>query len=371
MIIREMELREITMKRKASFTSSRGSIQQRRVLLIFVRDNDGFEGYGESSASEEPRYCEEWTESAWSILDSLLIPRILGSDEIEASEIRKLLSIFRGNKMAKAAVETAIWDLEAKRANQPLWKLLGGTPSPINCGVALGIASSIGELLEKIEKELSHGYQRIKLKIEPSWDVQIVKEVRNKFPNIPLMVDANGAYRIEDLKLLKQFDEFDLMMIEQPFAPDDLLAYRESMEVLRTRICLDETIVSEESARTAVKFPLCSIVNLKLGRVGGYSESKLIAGTCYNGGLDVWCGGQHETGLGKAHNIVLASMLKRAIPAELSASSRYWDKDIIIPEISIEPDGTLLLLNKPGIGYQLDHAFINKVTVRKKLFHRN
>lgn len=370
MIIREIELREITMKRKSSFTSSRGSIHHRRVLLVYVRDNDGFEGYGECSASEEPRYCEEWTESAWSILDSLLIPRVLSIEKIEASGIRKLLSIFRGNRMAKAAIEIAIWDLEAKRANQPLWKLLGGTTSPINCGVAIGIASSISELLQKIEKELSHGYQRIKLKIEPHWDVQIVKEVRNKFPNISLMVDANGAYRIEDLKMLKQFDDFNLMMIEQPFAPDDLLAYREIMQVLRTRVCMDETLVSVESAKTASKLSLCSIANLKLGRVGGYSESILIAETCFNAGLDIWCGGQHETGLGKAHNIILASLLKRKIPAELSASSRYWEKDIIIPEISIEPDGTLLLLNNPGIGYQLDHDFINKITVRKKLFLR-
>lgn len=368
MKIKEIELREITMKRKMPFASSRGIIQNRRVILVFVRDRDGMEGFGESSAPEEPRYCEEWTESVCCILESLLIPRILRESEIGAAKVRELLSTFRGNRMAKAAIEMAIWDLEAKRAGLPLWKLLGGDPAPIPCGVALGIASSVGELLDRIDTELESGYQRIKLKIQPSWDVEIIKQVRKVHPQIPLMVDANGAYGIEDLAFLRQFDEFNLMMIEQPFAPDDLVAYRMASERLSTKLCLDETIVSQGSAKAAAEFALCSIANLKLGRMGGHTESRLAAAACRSGGIETWCGGQHETGLGRAHNIALASQLTRTLPAELSASSRYWEKDIILPEITIEPNGSLLLRNEPGIGYELDHAFIDSVTVRKKCF---
>ncbi len=368
MKITEIELREIKMKRKNPFLSSRGLTQDRRIILVFVRDSGGLEGWGESSAPEEPRYCEEWTESAWSILESFLIPHVLREPDIGPDRTWGLLSTYRGNRMAKSAIEMAVWDLEAKNLGLPLWKILGGKPDPIPCGVSLGIASSVVELLNRIDKELESGYQRIKLKIQPLWDVEIVKQVRKVYPEIALMVDANGAYSIEDISLLRKFDEFNLMMIEQPFAPDDLLAYRLAARALSTKLCLDETIVSHQSVKAAAEFELCSLVNLKLGRLGGHTESRLAKMACQLGGIETWCGGQHETGLGRAHNIALASHLTRTLPAELSASLRYWEKDIIIPEITIEPNGSLLLRNEPGIGYELDRAFIDSVTVRKKCF---
>ncbi|MFZ1618334.1 MAG: o-succinylbenzoate synthase [Flavobacteriales bacterium] len=366
MRIKEIELREIQMRRKTPFTSSRGTFQNRRIIIIIVRDFDGNEGFGECTAGEEPRYCEEWTDSAWYFLESLLIPLILLNSEIEASNINQTMLKYRGNRMAKAAVEMAIWDLKAKILKLPLWKLLGGVPDPIPCGVALGISSSIQELLKKINLELESGYKRIKLKIEPSSSINIIKQVRKNFPTIPLMVDANGSFCLNDIDLLKQLDEYDLLMIEQPFMPEDLVTHKIASEIISTKLCLDETIISLEAANMVAEFVKCPIFNLKLGRMGGHCESSMVASLCNSWGIESWCGGQHETGLGKAHNIALASQLVRKIPAELSSSSRYWEKDIILPEIEVGSDGNLILRDDIGIGYEIDIEFIESITVRKK-----
>lgn len=368
MQITEIILRKIRLKRKAPFLSSRTLTFDRQIILITVKNKDGLEGHGECSAPESPKYCEEWTSSAWEALHSLLVPLIMETKEVSAKRISALFAIYRGNKMAKASIESAIWELESKAAGLPLWKYLGGKNEPVPCGVALGIAEDTNVLLDKISEELDAGYKRIKLKIQHGADIEIIGAVRNKFPQINLMVDANGAYQHKDIAHLKKFDHFNLMMLEQPFKPDDLFSFKSAQKVLNTKICMDETIVSNEAALSAIKLGLCSIINLKLGRVGGYTESKSIIETANLKNTGIWCGGQHESGLGKAHNLALATLMPKEIPSEISASSRYWDKDIIIPELTVDSNGMMQLPHSPGVGFSVDKEFIEKKTIQVSIF---
>lgn len=369
MRIASIEVSEIAMTRRDVFISSRAVVNKRRILLVSIKDRDGCEGWGECSAPEEPRYCEEWTNSAWEVLNTILVPSLLSMVDVTASNIRKHFDAYRGNKMARAAIESACWDLEARRQGKPLWQLLGGTDDPIPCGVALGIMTSIDELVNRIETEISSGYRRIKLKIRPGWDIDVIEAVRAKFSRATLMVDANGAYGINDFDTLKALDKFGLLMIEQPFAPDDLWAYREVQKLLGTPICLDETIISALSAKAALLFRLCGIINVKLGRVGGHTEAREIVKLCLEHGIPCWCGGQHEAGIARAHSIALASLMLRDIPSDLSASSRYWAEDIIIPEISIDSQGYLQPPSGPGFGFEVNRQLINAATVRR-IIHR-
>lgn len=357
------------MTRREAFTTSRARVDERRIILVSITDTDGHEGWGECSAPEEPRYCEEWTDASWEVINTFLVPSLLSKSEVIAGEVREHFDAYRGNRMAKAAVEAACWDIEARQQNVPLWQLLGGSGEPIPCGVALGIMSSVDELLDQIERELCSGYRRIKLKIKPGWDIRIVEAVRAKFPHIALMLDANGAYRIDDLDTLKALDKFELLMIEQPFNPDDLWAYREAQGQLRAPICLDETVVSVPSARAALSFRLCGVVNVKLGRVGGHSEARDIVKLCLGHKIPSWCGGQHEAGIGRAHSIALAALMHRDFPSELSASARYWVEDTIIPEIRVDAKGYLLPPTGPGIGFEINRPLVDSVAKRRRV-HR-
>src|ERR687883_1912785 len=291
MNITAVEMREIRLRLVHFFETSFGRTVERRILLVRVTDSDGAEGWGECTAGEGPFYCEEWVDSAWEVTRLFLAPMVLGKQVEGAAEVFGLMRRVRGNRMAKAAIETACWDLEAKRLGVPLWRHLGGVQPEIACGVSIGIQDSPAQLLEKIEKELAAGYQRIKIKIKPGWDRGVVETVRARFPEIRLMVDANSAYTLEDAPTLRALDEFDLMMIEQPLAFDDMLDHARLQKQIRTPVCLDESIRSAEDARKAVALGACRVVNVKLGRVGGHAEAGRVEAVCREAGVPVWCGG--------------------------------------------------------------------------------
>jgi O-succinylbenzoate synthase len=366
LLINRVELREIRLPLVHFFETSFGRTTERRIVLARVRDHEGAEGWGECTAGEGPFYCEEWTESAWSTLKTYLAPMILGREVSGAADIFSLMKAVRGNRMAKAALETACWDLEAKRAGVPLWKHLGGMQPEIACGVSIGIQDTIEALLEKIELELEAGYQRIKIKIKPGWDINVLEKVRARFPEIRLMGDANSAYSLADAPLFRAMDEFDLMMIEQPLAYDDMLDHAELQKQVKTSICLDESIRTPADAGHAIDLNACRIINVKLGRVGGHREAQSVERICRERNIPVWCGGMLESGIGRAHNIAMATLEGFTLPGDVSASARYWAEDIIEPPVMITPDGTIIAPDAPGLGFEIKHERIDKLTLRKE-----
>jgi O-succinylbenzoate synthase len=364
MIISSIELREIRLPLIHFFETSFGRTTERRIILARLIDKDGTEGWGECTAGEGPFYCEEWTETAWTTLKEFLAPMVVGQQVENAEGVNGLIRKVRGNRMAKAAIETACWDLEAKRAGLPLWKHLGGARTEIACGVSIGIQDSPELLLEKIERELAAGYQRIKIKIKPGWDIDIVRKVRAHFPEIRLTCDANSAYTLADASLFKALDEFNLMMIEQPLAHDDIFDHAELQEQIKTPICLDESVRSAEDARHAIDIAACRIVNVKLGRVGGHAEAKRVETVCREHSIPVWCGGMLESGIGRAHNIAMATLAGFSLPGDVSASARYWKEDIIEPPVTVSSRGTITVSNKPGIGFEVNRARVDSLTMR-------
>lgn len=367
MKIASVELIEIRLPLVHFFETSFGRTTERRIVLVRLTDNDGAEGWGECTAGEGPFYSDEWTETAWHTLKTFLAPVVLGREVEQAAEVFGLMRLIRGHRMAKATLETASWDLEAKLAGVPLGKHLGGVKREIPCGVSIGIQDSLDALFDKIERELDAGYQRIKIKIKPGWDVKVVEHVRARFPEIQLMADANSAYRLADGALLQSLDEFALMMIEQPLAHDDILDHARLQKQLETPICLDESIHSAEDACHAIEQGACRIINLKLGRVGGHSEAKRVELACREKDVPVWCGGMLESGIGRAHNIAMATLAGFTLPGDVSASERYWKEDIIEPPVTVTPRGTIIAPDAPGIGFHVRRDRIDKVTVRREL----
>jgi o-succinylbenzoate synthase len=363
MRVNEITLRELHMKLVTPFETSMERTEVRRILLVEAVV-DGAIGWGECVAGENPSYSPETTETAWHILMDHLWPLVKGKEFPSASAIWEMLAHVRGHNMAKGGLETAIWDAEAKQKEIPLWKLLGGTREEIACGVSVGIKNSPEELVEAVKKELAAGYQRIKVKIKPGKDVQYVKHLRDTFPRIKLMVDANSAYTLGDAPLLKQLEGFYLMMIEQPLGWDDLYSHIELQKQLSTPICLDECIHTEEQARAAIALGACKIINIKLGRVGGYTVAKRIHDLCAQNAIPVWCGGMLESGVGRAHNIALSTLANFTLPGDVSASKRYWHEDIIDPEVTVSPQGTIRAPNGPGIGFAPRRDLIENLTVR-------
>jgi len=366
MNIRLIELREIRLRLIHFFETSFGRTIERRIMLVRVEDRDGAEGWGESTAGEGPFYSEEWVDSSWEVTRGFLAPMVLGHEVEGAAGVGPLMSRVRGNRMAKAAVETACWDLEARLAGVPLWRHLGGVQPEIACGVSIGIQDSHASLIEKIETELAAGYQRIKIKIKPGWDREVVETVRARFPDIRLMVDANSAYTLEDAPMLRALDEFGLLMIEQPLAYDDREDHAKLQSQLRTPVCLDESVRSADDARKAIELGACRIVNVKLGRVGGHAVAKRVEAVCREAGLPVWCGGMLESGIGRAHNIAMATLAGFTLPGDVSASSRYWGEDIIEPEVTVTPRGTIVAPEGPGIGFEVRRDLIERLTVRSE-----
>jgi O-succinylbenzoate synthase len=365
MRIREIRLQEIRMKLVAPFETSMDRTVSRRIVLVQV-DVDGVIGWGECVASEAPYYSPETADTAWLILRDFLWPMIKGKEFGSAGEVWELLGRVRGHNMAKAGLEAAVWDAEAKQKGVPLARLIGGVREEIACGVSIGIKESLDELTAAVKKELGDGYQRIKIKIKPGYDLEPVRRLRQEFPRIKLMVDANSAYALEDWPLLKQLEGFYLMMIEQPLGWDDLYSHAELQKKLETPICLDECIHSEEHARAAIEMGACKIINIKLGRVGGHTVARRIHDLCEKHGIPVWCGGMLESGIGRAHNIALSTLPNFTLPGDVAASKRYWEEDIIVPEVTASAQGTIRVPTGPGIGFEVRLDRIDNLTVRKE-----
>jgi O-succinylbenzoate synthase len=366
-LITSVELREIRLALVHPFETSFGRTTERRIVLVRATDQTGGEGWGECTAGEGPFYCEEWTDSAWATLKTFLAPAVIGKKLQSAADVWNLMQPVRGNRMAKAAIETACWDLEAKQLRLPLWKHLGGMRSEIPCGVSIGIQKTPDDLIENIERELGAGYQRIKIKIKPGWDANIVEQVRKRFPNTQLMADANSAYTLADTGLFREMDQFELMMIEQPLAPDDIFDHATLQKQIRTNVCLDESIRSPADAEHAIKLGACRVINVKLGRVGGHAQAREVEQVCRANNIPAWCGGMLESGIGRAHNIAMATLAGFTLPGDVSASSRYWQEDIIDPPVTVSTGGTITAPNRPGIGFDVNVSRIEKLTVRKEV----
>ena len=349
MRVRSANLREIHLQLLSPFQTSFGTSSLRRILLVEA-DVDGVTGWGEVVAGEDPFYSYETVETAWHMLRDFVWPMVKGKDFQSAAEISAMLEPIRGHNMAKAGMESAIWDAEAKIRGVSLSKLLGGTFAEISSGVSIGIQQEIETLIAKVEKELTAGYQRIKIKIAPGWDVKPVQALRERWPRIHLMVDANSAYTLADTPTLKALDQFYLMMIEQPLSWDDIYQHAELQRQLQTPICLDEAIHSLAGAAMAIELGACKIINIKMGRVGGLEVSRKIQELCRSKGIPVWCGGMLESGIGRAQNIALSSLPGFVLPGDVSASRRYWAEDIITPEVEVSAKGTIRVPTAPGIG---------------------
>jgi o-succinylbenzoate synthase len=363
MQIKEIVLRELRMKLVTPFETSSMRTDERRIVLVEA-NVDGVTGWGECVAGETPAYSPETTQTAWHILRDHLWPAVRETKFSAAADVWALLGAVRGHNMAKAALETAVWDAEAKQRGVPLAKLLGGTREEIASGVSVGIKGSLDELVAAVGTELAAGYQRIKIKIKPGKDLEQVKRLRQEFPRIKLMVDANSAYTIKDLPLLQQLDAFHLMMIEQPLGWDDLYGHVEVQKKLQTPICLDECIHTLEHAEAAIALGACKIINIKMGRVGGYTVAKKIHDLCQARQIPVWCGGMLESGIGRAHNIAISTLPNFTLPGDVTASKRYWHEDIIEPEVTVSAQGTIRVPTGPGIGYQPRLDSIEKLTVQ-------
>lgn len=349
------------------FTTSFGTMRNKEFLLLEVIDSDGESGWGESVAFPEPSYNEETLKTNWHILESFLIPILRQQSRLKPNEISTLFKRIRGNNMAKSAVESAYWDLYAKKQGIPLAELVGGTKREVEVGISLGIQKSPAELLDMIEINNAKGYKRIKIKIKPGWDVDIVAQVRRRFPDIALMVDANSAYERKDIMHLKQLDDYSLMMIEQPFAYNDIIDHSLLQRQLKTPICLDESIHSSEDARKAFQLGSGRIVNLKVGRVGGIHEAIKLHDLCRSSGIPVWCGGMLESGIGRAHNIAIASLPGFTLPGDTAASANYWEQDLIEPEVTVK-DGTIAVPDKPGIGYAPVALRIRELCLHEQIY---
>ncbi len=364
MHISSIELREIRLPLIHFFETSFGRTTERRIILVRVVDKDGADGWGECVAGEGPFYSDEWAETAWPTLKEFLAPMVVGRKSNGAAGVWDLMKTVRGHRMAKAAIETACWDLEAKRAGAPLWKHIGGIQTEISCGVSIGIQDSPDQLIERIQTELDAGYQRIKIKIKPGWDLDVIKKVRERFPDIQLMGDANSAYTLADATLFKALDDFDLMMLEQPLAYDDMFDHAELQKQIKTPVCLDESVKTPADAEHAIALGACRIINVKLGRVGGHAQAKQVERIARENEIPVWCGGMLESGIGRAHNIAMATLAGFTLPGDVSASSRYWEEDIIEPAVTVSPRGTITAPEQPGIGFKINQPRIDKLTVR-------
>ena len=364
--IERVTLRQIRMPLVHFFETSFGRTFERQIVLVEVVA-DGVSGWGEVTAGENPFYNEEWTESAWLIVRDYVAPRVLKYELHCAEETASRTSHIRGHLMARGGLETAVWDLEARQRGVSLTKQIGaGARTEIGCGVSIGIQDSVPQLIKKIETEVNAGYQRIKMKIKPGWDVDVIREVRAAFPNIRLMADANSAYTLADVDRLKKLDEFNLMMIEQPLAHDEIIDHVALQSQLKTPICLDECIRSAHQAEQAIRMKACGIINIKLGRVGGFAAAKKVHDVAQAHGIPVWCGGMLESGIGRAHNIALSTLPNFVLPGDVSASKRYWTRDIITPAVEVSPQGAITVPAGVGFGYEIDHDFLNSVTVREE-----
>jgi O-succinylbenzoate synthase len=365
-----IHLREITMPLAHPFETSFGLTTNRRILLIEL-ESDGLTAWGECVAGEHPYFSDETIDTAWIMTESELAPRLLEAELESGGDCTRIFKQVRGHRMAKAALENAVWDLEAQVKRISLADLLGGTRKVIPCGVSIGIQSSPEELMDKIERELAAGYQRIKLKCKPGWDTAIFEAVRNRWPDITLSCDANSVYRMRDLEAIVDWDRFDLLMIEQPLWHDDFYFHSMLQKRLYTAVCLDEAIRNRRDALAAIDMESCRIINIKVGRVGGFSEAIAVHNVASERGIPVWCGGMLETGIGRSHNIALSSLPNFSLPGDVSASSRYWTEDIIEPAVTVSSQGEIVVPTSVGRGFEVRRDRVESLTVRRQtLFAR-
>ena len=358
-------LRELRLPLVRPFETSFGVTRNRRILLAEVQ-SEGLTGWGECTAGERPFFSAESTDTAWQMICQELGPMLASESPEHGGDCPEIFRRVRGNPMAKATLENAIWDIEAQREGISLSQLLGGVREVIPCGVSLGIQSSIPELLSIIETELAAGYQRIKLKCKPGWDVEVFDHVRNRWPGITLSCDANSAYRLRDADHLVTFDAFDLLMIEQPLWHDDFYYHSMLQKRLQTSICLDESIRNRRDALASIEMESCRIINIKLGRVGGFSEAIAVHNAAQERGIPVWCGGMLESGVGRSHNIALSTLENFTLPGDVSASARYWLEDIVEPEITVSTAGEIAIPDTPGRGYEVRTDLVERLTARKE-----
>ncbi len=367
MRIEAVELRQLRLPLVSPFETS-GWREDEKTCIIVELHSGRESGYGECSVSAGPWYSYETTTSSWHVMKEYITPLVLGKDFESPGKLLDSLDSIRGYNMAKASFEMAFWDLMAKTKRVSLSKMLGGTQSKVASGVSVGIQKTTVKLVEAVERFLEQGYRRIKIKIKPGQDLELVTAIREDFPDTPLMVDANGAYRFEDSEKLTRLDPFDLLMVEQPFAWDDLVDHAELQKKLRTPICLDESVASLSDLRAALALKSCMILNIKPTRVGGFTISKVIHDVCQANSMPVWCGGLLETGIGRAHNIALASLPNFVMPNDISASSRYFKQDIVEPEFSLNNDGTITVPTRPGLGVEVVEEKLNEFTRERKVF---
>ena len=351
-------LRHVEMPLKFRFRTSFGETSVKKFLLLELR-GEGLSGWGECVAEEAPFYSPETLSTALPILTTYLLPLVLGKDVASPPAFDDLARRVRGNRMAKAAVECALRDLQARAAGVPLGKALGGTREAIEVGVSLGISPTAADTVENVRKHVAQGYRRIKLKIEPGWDAEPLAAVRDEFPDIVLTVDANAAYTLADADVLRSLDAFGLDYVEQPLHHEDLVAHAELAKTLKTPICLDESIRSEADAKAAIQLGACKVINVKIGRVGGHGEAVRIHAAAREAGVPVWCGGMLEAGVGRAHNVAIASLPGFSKPGDTASSSRYFEEDIVEPALEAV-SGLMSVPSGPGTG----------VTVRQDVLAR-
>jgi o-succinylbenzoate synthase len=372
MKIEAITLREIRLPLVHFFETSFGRTTQRRILLVQVHCQ-GISAWGECVASENPFYSYESIDTAWYVTEKYLAPALVGRTIERGADVPGIFRQVkvRGHNMAKAALENAVWEAEAKAKKIPLWELLGGTQRKVPCGVSIGIQDTPEQLMEKIGSELDAGYRRIKVKVKPGWDVDILAQIRERWPAILLSCDANSAYTLADADHLKKFDAFNLLMIEQPLWNDDFYFHAQLQKQLKTHICLDEAIRNARDAQAAIELGACKIINIKVGRVGGFSEAVKIHDIARGTGIPVWCGGMLESGIGRAHNVALSALPNFGLPSDVSASKRYWKEDIIEPEVTITADGCIVESHEAGTGYAVREDLIDKLTVLKQVIKPN
>ena len=366
MKIDRIHLREIPLRLKEYFEISSGGKQDRRILLLTL-EGEGHEAWGECVVGEDPGYSYETTETAWHLLTEFILPAVVGRDADGPEDVLAPVRWIRGHKMAKAAVEMAAWDLAARMDGVSLSRKLGGTRAAVPVGVSVGLQKTDEALHEKVAGYVEAGYSRIKIKIKPGRDIEMLAGLRERFPDVPIMADANSAYRLSDAPRLKELDALGLMMIEQPLSHEDFLEHARLQEQLTTPICLDESIESVDDLELALQLGSCRIVNIKPGRVGGHASSKRIHDLMASHGLPVWCGGMLEAGVGRAHNVALASLQGFTLPGDISASRRYWERDIVDPEFEVS-GGEMRVPTGPGIGVEPDRERIGHLTVREAVF---
>lgn len=361
MKLERIEVRKLTLPLKHPFETSFGRTTRKDFLLVSASAG-GTTGYGECVADEDPFYLPETNATVLHILRDFLAPLALSLELEHPRDLLPAFSRVRGHNMAKAALEMAVWDLEARRQAMPLYRLLGGRSGEIASGVSIGLQENQAALLAKVETEVAAGYRRIKIKIKPGRDVKLVEAVRRRFPAVPLMVDANSAYTLDDSDLLKRLDVHSLMMIEQPLAWDDIVDHATLQRQLVTRICLDESIHSADDARQAIELGACRIVNIKAGRVGGIAGSIAVHDACRARGVPVWCGGMLESGIGRLANVHLQTLPGFTLPGDTSASARYFDEDLIDPPVVVSPNGTIQVPEAPGLGHAIVWPRVERAT---------